>query len=235
LITYEHIKYTPLVRFRGQLSDNRCIWLKDETHQHTRAFKFRGVASKLSMLLPGTSVITASTGNHGIAVATAAKRFSLHSYIFIPTSTPVIKRDSIITLDASVHYIDGLYDDSEMAARAFAKEIRGTFVSSFDDPQIIEGHGTLFNEINIMSKRPDALFVPVGGGGLISACLNHLKGRDIQIYAVELDTAPKLAESLRMGRRVYLSEANGRAEGLLVRQVGQIALTHALSTDRQSR
>jgi threonine dehydratase len=108
-------------------------------------------------------------------------------------------------------------------SQAFALETGNTYIPSFDDPEIIAGHMSLFSEVEIQQSQGfDVLFVPVGGGGLLSACLQYYQERKVKVIGVELDSAPAMSLSLAQGQLVTLERAVGRAEGLLVRQVGAV-------------
>jgi threonine dehydratase len=214
---------TPFLRYAGPSGAWRSIWLKDETRQITGAFKYRGTSHRVRALPLGVRIVAASTGNHGLGVATAAQRCGQTTVVFLPLSTPQAKQRALAGTGAVVVHIDGDYDACESAARAYADSVNGEFVHSFDDANVIAGHRTLCAEVDRDAVAPiDAAFVPVGGGGLLAACLLHWGGR-IPIVGVEIDTAPALATSLRVGERVCLPPTRGWTEGLLVRQIGATA------------
>jgi threonine dehydratase len=200
----------------------RRLLVKDETRQISGAFKYRGCAWRVSALRPGAHLVTASTGNHAAGLAIAAARVGARLTVYVPEATPQAKLDRIADAGGQVIQVDGSYDDCE--ARA-ARETAGhqTFVHSFDDPFVIDGHRTLFREVVRQVGPPDVGFVPVGGGGLITAAIAEWAAERTRIVAVEYADAPALRESLAAGRRVRLDSAVGMPEGLLVRRIGALA------------
>jgi threonine dehydratase len=210
------------VRYAGPDGPWRGILLKDETRQVTSAFKFRGVSAKLASLAPGTTIVTASTGNHGLAVATAAHEYGLMARVYLPVSTPSIKANAIFAAGAEIIEVRGDYDRCEAVARADAGAIDALFVPSFDDPEIIAGHRPLFAEIEEQAPDVDTVFVPVGGGGLVAAALDHFDGGRPTIVGVEWGEAPAMHDSLEAGNRVTLVPPEGGPEGLVVRRVGAL-------------
>jgi threonine dehydratase len=199
----------------------RSLVVKDETRQTSGAFKYRGNGHRVAGLAPGTRVVAASTGNHasGLAVASADH---LDLTVYIPRSTPQAKLQRITGAGARAVLVDGNYDDCEAQAWRVATETGAVFVHSFDDTDVIDGHRSLFREVAEQSGRPDVVFVPIGGGGLITAALREWAGQ-VRIIGVEYDRAPAMRRSLAEGRRVTLDHAVGMPEGLLVRRVGRIA------------
>jgi threonine dehydratase len=210
---------TPVVSLRDSIGSWHNVWLKDETQQVTGAFKFRGNFQCLSDLSSNAAVVTASTGNHGLGLATAAAITGRRATIFAPQSTPDRKRLAIEATGARLVQLNAGYDDCETKARQHAQEHDEQFIHSFDDPRVIAGHASLCVEIDELGYTPDVVFVPVGGGGLLSACLHHWKTKPL-VIGVEVDTAPALSLSLRAKRRITLPAATGWMEGLLVRRVG---------------
>jgi threonine dehydratase len=228
---YQHVVITPLTRFNGQHNTWQDIWLKDETQQTTHAFKFRGNFLRLQSMPTGSAVVTASTGNHGLGLATSAKILGLRAHVFLPATTARVKRLHIVETGAQIHEIDSDYDACVEQAVRFARAEGAVYIPSFDDPEIIRGHMSLFREIDQQFRGHfAAIFVPVGGGGLLAACIQHYAGSGLRIVGVELDTAPAMYLSLRSGTRVLLEHATGRAEGLLVRKIGTIPFELAMQT-----
>ncbi|MFC3456043.1 threonine ammonia-lyase [Amycolatopsis speibonae] len=207
----------------------RRLAVKDETLQTSGAFKFRGVARKISTLPPGTPLTTASTGNHGAALAIAGHRLGNPVRVFVPASTPRIKLARIVDHGAEVHLEPGQYDDAEAAARTYARRSGAYYVPSFDDPEIIKGHQTMFAEAERQNGRPDVVFVPVGGGGLASAALTAWPGTEV--VGVEHASAPAMRESLRRGSPWLASPGPSPAEGLLVRRIGALPLRICQAAD----
>ncbi len=214
------------MRYKGPHSTWNEIWLKDETRQVTGAFKFRGNVAKLLSLPHDHEVCTASTGNHGYGMAMAAHLLGMRARVYIPRLTPLIKQTGISRTGAQIILIDGDYDQCEEVARHYATTSNAVYVSSFDDYGIIRGHQSLCEEIDLENRDCGVIYVPVGGGGLLSACLLHWK-HSKEIIGVESESASAMYQSLHVGSRVTLSEARGIAEGLLVRKVGAIAFDTA--------
>lgn len=199
----------------------RRLLVKDETRQVSGAFKFRGVAHKLSRIDVGAPLVTASTGNHAAALSVAAELAGHELHVFAPQGIPEVKRRRITNHGALVFTVPGGYDDAERAAVVHAQVERLTYVHSFDDSEVIAGHTGLFAEASRQGVRPDVVFVPIGGGGLVSAAIRAWSG-DCRIVGVEHANAPAMRCSLNTGARCLLPTAQGPAEGLLVRRVGQL-------------
>ncbi|PEQ66866.1 threonine ammonia-lyase [Bacillus cereus] len=222
--TTDHVRQTPLEELKCDKHTNHWerVYFKNETQQASGAFKFRGNVKKLSQYIKGTKVVTASTGNHAKGLALATSLLDLKAIIFLPKLTPLKKLEGIQgNLHLEIIFVDGDYTLCEMEAKKYAIKYNMIFIPSFDDKEIIEGHKTLCIEIDRSNIEFDTVYVPIGGGGLISACLEHWKNKKT-IIGVELDTAPAMKLSLDMGARVRINECSGFAEGLLVREVGKI-------------
>ncbi|GLY15122.1 hypothetical protein Kisp01_21370 [Kineosporia sp. NBRC 101677] len=200
--------------------------VKDETQQKSGAFKYRGTFHRTAGLAPGTRIVAASTGNHASGLALASAERGLHLTVYVPQTIPQAKLARIAGAGAHPVLVEGGFDDCELAARRAAEQTGALFVHSFDDDQVIEGHRSLFRECAEQNGVPDVVFVPVGGGGLVTAALREWGGR-VRVIGVEYEQAPALALSLRAGRRITLDSAAGMPEGLLVRRIGQIAFDAA--------
>jgi len=170
-------------------------------------------------------VTAASTGSHGLGLSIAARIRGIQARIFVPAQTAHVKIAAIETNGATVVKVDGDYEQARLTSVSFAEETGATYISGFDDHDIITGNTSLFSEIeDLHPEEFDVVFVPVGGGGLLAACLQYFQNQEkrVKIVGVELDSAPAMSLSLSHGRRVILEQVVGRAEGLLVRQVGAI-------------
>jgi len=205
---------------------NRLL-LKREDLQPVFSFKLRGAYNRMAQLPPTVlrrGVIAASAGNHAQGVALAAQRLGSSAVIVMPVTTPRIKVDAVLARGARVVLHGDTYDDAYARARRLARERRLTFVHPYDDPEVIAGQGTIGLEILRQAPGPiDAIFVPVGGGGLIagiSTCVKQLRP-DVRIVGVEPTDADAMARSLRAGRRVTLEQVGLFADGVAVRQVGR--------------
>lgn len=154
------------------------VWLKLEHLQRTGSFKLRGAANKLLSLSPEEAqkgIITASTGNHGAAVAYIAQRLGIPCRVFVPRSVAPTKADAMKVYGADLHYHGDDPIEAELLARQTAEQESVPFVSPYNDSQIVAGQGTMGLEIDQQMAQLDAVFTPVGGGGLISGVAGYLK------------------------------------------------------------
>ncbi len=225
---YDVAHETPL-DFAPNLSarlSNR-IWLKREDEQPIFSFKLRGAYNKMVGLPAATlkrGVIAASAGNHAQGVALAAERLRTRAVIVMPVTTPAIKIQAVKHRGAQVVLHGDDYDAAFEHARLLAKKRRLAFIHPYDDPEVIAGQGTIGMEI--LRQHPDelhAIFVPVGGGGLIGGIAAYVKQlrKSVRIIGVEPEDADAMYQSLRAGRRKRLKEVGPFAEGVAVRQVGK--------------
>ena len=204
---------------------NRVL-LKREDLQPIFSFKLRGAYNKMARLAPDAlarGVAAASAGNHAQGVALAAQRLRCPATIVMPVTTPQIKVDAVAALGAEVVLDGDSYEEAYAHAAALAAERSLTFVHPYDDPDVIAGQGTIGMEILRQCREPlRALFVPVGGGGLIGGIATYVKRLrpDIGVIGVEPEDANAMERSLRARRRVELSHVGLFAEGVAVRQVG---------------
>ncbi|QBD77658.1 pyridoxal-phosphate dependent enzyme [Ktedonosporobacter rubrisoli] len=221
---YQQVLLTPLHPYHSVKIPWKELYLKDETRQVTNAFKFRGTCYRLLCGLSAERVVTASsTGNHGLGLSMAARIRGLQAHIFVPTKTAHIKLEAMVANGATIIKVDGDYEQAWLASQYFAKQTGATYISGFDDYEIITGNTSLFSEIEAQHQGGfDVVFVPVGGGGLLAACLQFFQKRNVKVVGVELDSAPALSLSLAQGKRVILEHMAGRAEELLIRQIGAI-------------
>lgn len=199
------------------------IHLKNEGEQVTGAFKYRGVRTYMLQDTGLGPVVTASTGNHGAAVATMARTLRRTAVIFVPDDTPTAKTDRIAAQGAQIERLAGDYSECARVAAQWAQAHQASYVPSFDHPVIIAGHASLFAEsVTQIGDIPATVFVPVGGGGLLTAAVWSFDPATTRIIGVELDGADAMGRSLAAGRRVTIEVPRGVAEGLCVRQVGAL-------------
>ena len=205
---------------------NRML-VKREDLQPIHSFKLRGAYNKM-WRLPATAlrrgVVAASAGNHAQGVALAAQRLGTAATIVMPVTTPQIKVDSVIALGAEVLLEGDSYDDAYEQAVRIGHRRRLTFVHPYDDPDVIAGQGTIAMELLHQFREPiDAIFVSVGGGGLIAGIAAYVKRvrPETRIIGVEPVDANAMERSLRAGRRVTLSHVGLFADGVAVRRVGE--------------
>jgi len=205
---------------------NRLL-LKREDLQPVFSFKNRGAYNKMAGLPPGKlerGVIAASAGNHAQGVALAAQKLACRAVIVMPVTTPRIKVDAVAARGAEVELHGDSYTEAYAHARRLQRRHGLTFVHPYDDPEVIAGQGTIGMEILRQATRPiHAIFVPVGGGGLIcgiAAFVKRLRPA-VRIIGVEPTDADAMARSLRAGARVALEHVGLFADGVAVKQVGR--------------
>jgi threonine dehydratase len=209
------------------------VWLKREDLQPVFSFKLRGAYNKiahLSAAVAARGVICASAGNHAQGVALAAQRRAIPAVIVMPESTPAIKVQAVASRGAEVVLHGDIFDAAYDHAVGLARERGLAFVHPFDDPDVIAGQGTIGAEILQQSGGElDAIFVPVGGGGLIAGIAAYVKQLypRIKIIGVEPEDAAAMYESLNARKRVTLEKVGMFADGVAVKRVGE--LTFALA------
>jgi threonine dehydratase len=203
------------------------ILLKREDMQPVFSFKCRGAYNKMAGLSAAAlarGVIASSAGNHAQGVALAAQKLGCKAVIVMPATTPKIKVDAVKARGAEVHLHGDTYDEAYAEARRIERSRRLAFVHPYDDPDVIAGQGTIGMEILRQATQPiDAVFVPVGGGGLISGIASYIKRLrpSVKIIGVEPFDDDAMARSLKAGRRVVLDHVGLFADGVAVRQVGE--------------
>jgi threonine dehydratase len=231
---YDLVRETPL-EAAPRLSERlgRHVLLKREDLQPGFSFKIRGAYNRMVRLTPAErqrGVVAASAGNHAQGVALSARHLGLHALIVMPCTTPEIKVDAVRRLGADVVLDGDTYADAQVRAEREATMRGAVFVHPFDDPLVIAGQATIALEIVRQRLRPiDAVYVPVGGGGLIAgigACIKRVLP-EVAVIGVEPADADAMAQSLEAGRRVRLDEVGLFADGVAVREVG--ARTFALA------
>ena len=203
------------------------IWLKREDLQPVFSFKLRGAYNKISGLSEAecaNGIIAASAGNHAQGVALAAKRRNVKALIVMPRTTPGIKVNAVKALGGKTLLHGDTYDEAYAHALQLADERNMVFIHPYDDPDVIAGQGTIGMELLQQHRDPlDAVFVPVGGGGLIAGIAAYLKALrpEIRVIGAEPEDAACLYEALKQNRRVVLDQVGIFADGVAVRQVGK--------------
>ncbi len=225
---YDVAVQTPLER-AGVLSKRlgNEVWLKREDLQPVFSFKIRGAYNKI-VNLPDEDkrqgVICASAGNHAQGVALAAAELGIKAVIVMPKTTPEIKINSVRTLGGNVVLHGDAYDQAAAHAKQLQQKHGYTFVHPFDDLDVIAGQGTVATEILRQHTGPlDAVFIPVGGGGLVagmSAYIKYLRP-EIRVIGVEPDDSNCLQAAMAANRRVVLPEVGLFADGVAVKQIGK--------------
>ena len=210
---------------------NRVL-LKREDMQPVFSFKCRGAYNKmvnLSSAALARGVIASSAGNHAQGVALAAQKLGCSAVIVMPSTTPKIKIDAVKARGAEVILLGDTYDEAYVEAKRLERARKLAFVHPYDDPDVIAGQGTIGMEIVRQSSQPpDAVFVAVGGGGLISGIASYIKRLrpSVKVIGVEPVDADAMARSLKAGRRIALDHVGLFADGVAVKKVGE--LTFAL-------
>ncbi len=219
------LEYAPQLSAR---LDNR-VWLKREDQQPVFSFKLRGAYNKMvgmDAAQRARGVITASAGNHAQGVALAAARLNIRAVIVMPSTAPQVKVDAVRAIGGAMVEVVLAGDSySEAQAEAIRLQVGGglTFVHPFDDPDVIAGQGTVGMEILQQHPQPlHAIFVPVGGGGLLAGVAAYIKAVRPQVQVIGVQTADSDAMtcSLEAGQRVLLDEVGLFADGTAVKQVG---------------
>jgi threonine dehydratase len=207
---------------------NNRILFKREDLQPVFSFKIRGAYNKIAQLSPISAqrgVICASAGNHAQGVALAARTRGIPAVVVMPLTTPEIKLQAVADLGAEIILHGDDYDQAYEHATELARQRSLVFVHPFDDPDVIAGQGTIAMEIlrQHHGDEIDAIFVPIGGGGLISGIGAYVKSLypRIKIIGVEPEDAAGMFESLRAGKRVTLERVGMFADGVAVRRVGE--------------
>ncbi|WP_305910022.1 threonine ammonia-lyase, biosynthetic [Methylomarinum sp. Ch1-1] len=203
------------------------VYLKREDLQPVFSFKLRGAYNKIASLSDqerANGVIAASAGNHAQGVALAAKKLGIKALIVMPRTTPEIKVNSVKARGAKAVLHGDSFDEAYTYAKQVAKEKGMTFVHPYDDPDVIAGQGTVGMEIlRQHNGEIDAIFVPVGGGGLIAGIAAYVKfvRPEIKIIGVEPDDADCLNRALKAKRRVTIKQVGLFADGVAVKQIGK--------------
>ena len=225
---YDVVDETPL-EAAPRLSErlgNR-VFIKREDLHSVFSFKVRGAYNKIASLTPAEAaagVIAASAGNHAQGVALAARRIGIRAVIVMPTTTPEIKVDAVRALGAEIVLTGDTFDAANVEAVRLQREHGLTLIPPYDDPDVIAGQGTIGMEILRQHRGPiDAIFVPVGGGGLIAGIAAYVKALEptTRIVGVEPDDAACLAAAMKAQLRVRLDRVGIFADGVAVRQVGE--------------
>jgi threonine dehydratase len=212
--------HTPIVRSPWLSSITKAeVWLKLEIVQTTGSFKLRGAVNALALLAerrPGlTGVVTASAGNHGLALAWAAKELGLSARVYVPSGAPPIKRQAMAALGADVVETQS-YDAAEAEALSDARRTRLTYISPYNNDDVIAGAGTVALEMFSDCLGLDTIVAPLGGGGLLTgaALVARSLKQDAWVIGAEADASPVFSTSLASGRIVAVDVRPTLADGL---------------------
>ena len=207
---------------------NNHIWIKREDMQPVFSFKIRAAYNKIASLPKvalARGVIAASAGNHAQGVALSAAQLGIPAIIIMPKTTPEIKVAAVRRRGAKAILHGTTYDDASQYAQQLVKQQGLTYIHPYDDIDVIAGQGTIGMEIlQQHSDELDAIFVPVGGGGLIAGIAVYIKylRPEVKVIGVEPHDAPSLQAALLAGERVDLEQVGIFADGVAVRQVGEL-------------
>ena len=225
----------------GKLSQRlgNTILLKREDNQPVFSFKLRGAYNKMAQLPPeqlARGVICASAGNHAQGVALSARHLNCHATIVMPVTTPRLKTEAVRALNGEVILHGDSYSDAYGHALQVSQDRGLTFVHPFDDPDVIAGQGTIGMEILRQHQHPiQAVFVAIGGGGLISGVAAYIKAvrPEVKVIGVQMTDSQAMVQSVRAGYRVQLTDVGLFSDGTAVKQVGEetFRLTRALVDD----
>ncbi|MCE1251500.1 MAG: threonine ammonia-lyase, biosynthetic [Comamonadaceae bacterium] len=207
------------------------VLLKREDQQPVFSFKLRGAYNKMAQLAPELlqkGVICASAGNHAQGVAMSARKLGARAVIVMPTTTPQLKIDAVQALGGEVVLAGESFTDAYQHSLQLQQAQGLTFVHPFDDPDVIAGQGTIAMEIlrqlqSLGSQRLDAVFVAIGGGGLIAGVANYIKALrpEIKVIGVQMNDSNAMIQSVRAGERVTLADVGLFSDGTAVKLVGE--------------
>lgn len=223
-----HVRRTPVITLAaGELGVTGPTLLKLELMQHSGSFKARGafnaiLAARERADLPGAGVIAASGGNHGLALAHAARQLGIHAEVFVPELAGAVKLDRIRALGAEVSVVGAQYADAYAACRTRSEVTGALFVHAYDHPDVVAGQGTLALELLDQVPGLDTIIVAVGGGGLSAGIVAALAGR-AKVVAVEPENIPTLHAALAAGQPVDVDVSGVAADSLGARRIGDIA------------
>jgi threonine dehydratase len=209
----------------GDAQKQKRIFLKREDLQPVFSFKIRGAYNKIKNLKKEElvrGIITASAGNHAQGVALSAKTLGIKAVVAMPVTTPKIKVEAVRRLGGEVVLIGENFDETAAYAKKRSVDDSMTFIPPFDEPYVIAGQGTCGVEILRQLPTVKAVFIPIGGGGLIAGVATYLKtiSPKIKIIGVEPTGANAMAQSLDRGEIIRLSKVDGFADGVAVKEVG---------------
>jgi threonine dehydratase len=206
---------------------HNTVLLKREDQQPVHSFKLRGAYNKMAHLSPAQlkkGVICASAGNHAQGVALGARKLGCRAVIVMPITTPQVKIEAVKALGGEVVLIGDSYSDAFKHAVMLEKKMSLTFVHPFDDPEVIAGQGTIAMEMLRQHQgRLDAVFVAIGGGGLISGVANYIKAvrPDIKVIGVQMNDSDAMIQSVTAKKRITLNDVGLFSDGTAVKLVGE--------------
>lgn len=215
----KYIYKTPLI-YAHQLSliTGINLYLKLENLQPTNSFKIRGAFNKLLSLTEGEKtrgIVTASSGNHGAAVAFGCHHLNIKGTICIPKTTSPAKINTINSYDAEIQFYGDEPGETEQYARKYAEKNKRVYISPYNDIDVVAGQGTIGYELLQQLDKIDAILVPVGGGGLISGIAGYIKSMrtDIKVIGCLPENSPAMFESIKAGKIVQIETKPTLSDG----------------------
>jgi threonine dehydratase len=205
-----YLKATPLLYSHSlSLATKAAVYLKLENTQPTGSFKVRGAFNKILSLAKSqqnAGVVAASTGNHGAAVAYACQRLNIKAEVFVPENAAAIKVNNIKSYAANIHFFGNDCGETEKHAREYAKQHDQIYISPYNDLDVIVGQGTMIHEVFQQIDKFDAVFAPVGGGGLISGIGGYIKSlyKKIQVLGCLPLNSPVMLECIKANRIITI-------------------------------
>lgn len=222
----DRVRVTPVLHLAtGELDLPTPLTLKLELLQHVGSFKPRGAFNRVLAArdeIPEAGIVAASGGNHGAAVAFVGRALGIHAEVFVPSSSPAMKRDRIAALGATVHVIDGLYDDAQAAATEHQARTGALAVHPFEHPDVVAGQGTMSRELEQQFDGFDTMLVATGGGGFTAGQAAWFQGRK-RVVSVEPETSQCLHAARMAGEPVPVSVAGVASDSLGARRLGEVA------------
>jgi threonine dehydratase len=217
-----YIRRTPVLELeQGAFGIEAALFLKLEFMQHSGSFKPRGAFNfLLTQQVPEAGVIAASGGNHGAAVAYAARQLGHRAEIFVPTISPPNKVERLRQYGAQVHVVGNHYAEALAASREHGARTGALAIHAYDHPLVLAGQGTLAMEWEEQGPALDTVLVAVGGGGLIGGIAASFEDR-VRVIAVEPERAPSLHHALEAGKIVEVEVGGVAADSLGARRVGE--------------
>ncbi len=222
----DHVRTTPVVAYQRPGTD-LPLSLKLEMLQHTGSFKVRGAFNKLlTSPVPAKGVIAASGGNHGLAVAYAARRLGVPAEIYVPTVISPAKLNRLRSIGADVTVAGSVYSEALSASAERAAATGAMVIHAYDDAAVVAGQGTTFREFDAQVPDLDTVIVAVGGGGLIGGAAAWF-GNGVRLLGVETHGTATLHTALAAGAPTAVEVSGVAADALGARTVGEITFTLA--------
>ncbi|MFM0069192.1 threonine/serine dehydratase [Paraburkholderia aspalathi] len=219
------VRRTPVLTLPAHdLGVDAEITLKLESFQHTGSYKPRGVFNRLLArgdVGPGDTVVAASGGNHGIAVAHAARRLGFRAHIFVPEITAKAKIDVIRSYGADVTVTGAVYADALDASKQYAEATGARTIHAFDEIELIIGQGTIGRELSEQAPQLETVLVAAGGGSLLAGVAAWFAGSGVQVIGVEPERACAVGQAISAGRPVDVDVGGVAADSLGARRVGE--------------